>query len=664
MRKQLLIAGALVGLVFSIHAQTVLLSQNFESSLTSMPTGWHQQNPIYDPTNKGWEFNNAYTGTYLSYNFPVDGSYFAYIDDDDYNASNKVNHDTLYSPVFSAVGYNHLFCSFDMCICGYCTINGELATLIVSSDGGHTWNTLINFPSVNGWTTETINLDAFANMPNLMIGITYDDYGNDATGLAVDNIEVFAPLDYDMGVTSVNQNYLLKTNTAYNFSGVVHNYGGDSITAYTMNYSVNGGPALTDNISSILINGNGDYTWTHNLSWTPATSGNYVVKFWGNNLNLSNTDQKHSNDTLTTTFVVVNKDSLQAKQVLTEEFMGNSCSICLEEDPHFDSVLGQVVPTHTSNPIRYHVGGADNIENVTSSFTFPRGTYYNVMGLPDSRYDGSAIFSPGSVTKFSIDSLAAIGSPFKITITSADYNTGTGTYTASAVIKSYGAFASGLIARAVLTVDTIDYGDSDQNLDIPPSEFPYPFPYSDFQYTTNYPDVAENMFPDANGTTLGAFTEFSTQTLNFNWKADHPWSSDYNSDPYDSLHPGTKITVFIQTDTGSVAERIAPKYVYQSASVSLGTVLGIQQLSENTSFGIYPNPANGDTHIDFTLGKAQNVNIDVYDMLGQTVFSDNMGMASGGHHVITIPTSNLSAGTYLVRFATDKAVITRKLAVQ
>ena len=80
------------------------------------------------------------------------------------------------------------------------------------------------------------------------------------------------------------------------------------------------------------------------------------------------------------------------------------------------------------------------------------------------------------------------------------------------------------------------------------------------------------------------------------------------------------------------------------------------ELSQN-----YPNPFNPSTTIRFALPAAQDVNITVYNILGQQVTTLANGFFSAGSHSLQFDASNLASGTYVYRLQTGNFVQTRKM---
>jgi hypothetical protein len=513
-----------------------------------------------------------------------------------------------------------------------------------------------------------------------MVGFTYyNGYasttnGYVAVGFAVENVAVVAPLNYDLGVVSENLPVFIQNGAPTTISGSIYNYGGDSIVSMTVNYSVDGGSPVPDALSAITFNGLTTYNFTHSTQWTPTADGYHTIRIWADNLNSGNVDQNHANDTMKFNVQVV--DTTKAKQVVYEEFMQASCNPCMLAAPNLDGVLATVTAENICNPIRYHVSwpGTDYINNeIDPVFVANRVSYYGVSGVPDAKLDGGTDSYPGGVTVAQIQQEANMGSPFAVNIASATYNEGTDMYSATVNITAYSSFSAGLIANAVLTVDTIVYA-ANQSTEDPTADFQPPIgtttagnggiPDSYYQYVVNFPNVAEDMMPSSTGTSLTAFTSGQTQTLNLSWTKNRPWGSSPKTYTYDSLYPGDGITVFVQSPGANTTLGLPAKYVYQSAFKAFSVLLGLQEISDGVYFNLYPNPANGNSNVEFKLDKEQNVSVGLYNVLGECLYSQNAGVMSAGQHLITIPGTGLSSGVYFVKFTTDNTTTTKRLVIQ
>jgi hypothetical protein len=80
------------------------------------------------------------------------------------------------------------------------------------------------------------------------------------------------------------------------------------------------------------------------------------------------------------------------------------------------------------------------------------------------------------------------------------------------------------------------------------------------------------------------------------------------------------------------------------------------QLQQN-----YPNPFNPSTVISYSLEKAGNVTLKVYNMLGQEVATLVNGFQTVNTYNVTFNASSLSSGIYLYELRTGSNVVTKKM---
>ena len=80
------------------------------------------------------------------------------------------------------------------------------------------------------------------------------------------------------------------------------------------------------------------------------------------------------------------------------------------------------------------------------------------------------------------------------------------------------------------------------------------------------------------------------------------------------------------------------------------------ELSQN-----YPNPFNPSTKIEFSIPKAGNYSLSVYNLLGQEVASLIDGQLNSGVHRATFDASNLSSGIYIYRLTGNNVNMMKKM---
>jgi len=86
---------------------------------------------------------------------------------------------------------------------------------------------------------------------------------------------------------------------------------------------------------------------------------------------------------------------------------------------------------------------------------------------------------------------------------------------------------------------------------------------------------------------------------------------------------------------------------------------------QNFDIKIYPNPiTNNDLIIDFDLEQKSNIEIDIFDVIGNKILNLYKGPGSTGKNSINshLPFS-LNQGIYLIRLKTAQGIKTKKVAV-
>jgi hypothetical protein len=92
---------------------------------------------------------------------------------------------------------------------------------------------------------------------------------------------------------------------------------------------------------------------------------------------------------------------------------------------------------------------------------------------------------------------------------------------------------------------------------------------------------------------------------------------------------------------------------------------GIEQ-AQNSGLSVsqnQPNPFSGTTLVNYTLDKAANITIDVYNVAGAKVMSIGQGTQAAGSHSVQIDASDLQAGIYYYTITADNYSVTKKMVV-
>ncbi len=83
----------------------------------------------------------------------------------------------------------------------------------------------------------------------------------------------------------------------------------------------------------------------------------------------------------------------------------------------------------------------------------------------------------------------------------------------------------------------------------------------------------------------------------------------------------------------------------------------------NANLAAYPNPANNNTNVNFALATAGDVQMNIINMLGENVYTNDFGTLAAGNYNEVVNLSNMPNGLYLVNLNVNGKVSTLRLTV-
>jgi hypothetical protein len=90
---------------------------------------------------------------------------------------------------------------------------------------------------------------------------------------------------------------------------------------------------------------------------------------------------------------------------------------------------------------------------------------------------------------------------------------------------------------------------------------------------------------------------------------------------------------------------------------------GVQENNTGISFSTYPNPADDQVNIRFNLPVSSNVTLNIYDISGKLIRSENKGTLSGEQKLL-LDVSQLNAGMYRIELITNSGTSNSKIIVR
>ena len=405
-------------------------------------------------------------------------------------------------------------------------------------------------------------------------------------------------------------------------AGRILNLGATAITSGSLNYSVNGGAAVTEALTGLNIAGGSMYNFSHGTPFTVSTAGSYAISMWMSNINGAGI----STDTLTVTVSALS--SVISDLVVFEHFTNASCGPCASQNPGLEAVMNNNKLKATS--LKYHVSwpGVDPMYSFNPTDPTSRVNYYGVSGVPAVRLGANASMSPSQVTQSVIDNYHNnMPNAFSYTVnTRIENNT---LFVDGSVIRNIGINANDLRLHIVLTEDPINYAN-------PPGT----------NGEKDFPMVVRKLIPSQNGTNIG------------NGEVAIPFDYTYNLPPT-FLQDRLFVVVFVQANASKIA--------YKGAKIKAGASLAASVRNEaivSGSFEIYPNPVTSQAILNFDLVRDSEVAVQIMNISGQVVSNVKLGELFTGVHTHTLDLSDLAAGMYYVKTTMNDQVEIKRIVKQ
>jgi hypothetical protein len=623
MKKILLISSFLFA-VSSIKAQTIL-TENFEG--TSIPSGWTQTTSA---TDGGWKQGNNLSSS----SFPIPAHTKMIATNDDGCNCDKSN-DFIKSPSMSLVGVTAAALKFDVFFVEGTYQNATESLIVeVSTNGGTTWTVLQTLTGVINWRTEIIDITSLAGNADVMIGFRYNDGAGWTFGAAIDDFSVYVPVALDLAVNSITLPTFISNNQPFTISGSLSNFGSQAVTSFTLNYSIDNGTPVTQNVTGVNIASiNGQYNYSHSMPYTPTTVGTKTVKVWATDIN-GNADMNTSNDEKTGTVAVASQ--VVNRVTCIEEFTSSTCAPCASLNVTFDPLLS-TNNTNVSGPTFSNVTAIKYQMNWPSPGNDPsynpdgvtRQNYYGVTGIPDLYIDGNEMAN----SQADIDNAKTKSTPMAITSSATISGN---TVNVSVTVTPYFSIASGTKLYIGVMEKEYDYAASTTSQDV-------------------FHHIMRKMLPNGGGIALNNLVDGTpvTQTGTHTFTLALPGIPAQNSYALWTSMSNLEVIAFVQND--------ATKEVYQAALATIST--GSNELTNGFNVRLFPNPVQNQIVLNIESNKNADASLEIVNAIGQTVYSERIESIPAGENNYRIDATNMESGIYFARVNFGDKVQTIKFTV-
>ena len=492
----------------------------------------------------------------------------------------------------------------------------------------HDSNSDLNGGGISGLAGGLFICDNFVSGTTSMVGINQ--------GESLFSYELADPFAIDVaGVAVTTDPYLQISNAPFTISGEVRNEGLNTITSMDINYSINGGAAVTESLSGLNIALGSNYTFDHSSTWTPTATGTYQIDIWASNINGS-ADMNTANDMATGSVMVY--DVSTQRIPMFETFTSSTCPPCVPGNIQLESILSANPNNYTSLKYQMSFPGAGDPYYTDEGGN--RRTYYGISSVPRLEIDGGWDSNPNSLTQQDFDDNYNIPS----------FTNLTATYS-----------VAGQSIQVDVSVDPID-NISSSNLVVHIAVFEYLTTGNvGTNGETEFQHVMKKMLPNSNGNSISALQAGVAQTVSQSY--DFNGSYRLPNDAQSPINHAIEHSVEGFDDLGVAVwvQDVTTKEILQSTTATL--VVGIENTNNQLlSAKIYPNPVKDNATIALNLNHSDQVNLKVYNALGEEVLN-NLTNLSNGRSVIELNTSELDAGIYTVCLICDGERIVKKMQV-
>ena len=98
-------------------------------------------------------------------------------------------------------------------------------------------------------------------------------------------------------------------------------------------------------------------------------------------------------------------------------------------------------------------------------------------------------------------------------------------------------------------------------------------------------------------------------------------------------------------------------------NIKMNSPVDVNDLNENESLVVFPNPASQNMNIELSIEESANVSVKMIDMLGRTILTEQIGNNVKGAISHTLNVNNINSGAYLLFFQIDERQVVQRVNV-
>ena len=435
----------------------------------------------------------------------------------------------------------------------------------------------------------------------------------------------------EAGITALNlANYLSVSSGPYDISMSVINGGSSAITSMDVEYTIDGGAAVSGKIIGLNIASGAKGTAVHPTKWSGATVGSHTVAVKIVKVNGAD-DTKVGNNTASKSLMVF--DKAVDRKILNEVFTSSTCPPCTPGNINYNKVIDGRTKHST---IKYQVNFPGTGDPYCTKEVTDRMAFYAVNSVPRMEIDGGWDNNANSFTTALYDEYQS--KPSFIEITGSVSLTWKNTITLDVNVNPLLDNASNNLKLHAAIVEGVTYANKKSNGE------------------TQFESVMKRMMTGSVGqvlTPLKKDTKVSKKiayTFNGGYRLPLDGSAGQHINHLSENSVETwndlSVVVFVQDAT--------TKEILQSETFPIALV-GTEAVEQNLN--LYPNPANNLFVVE--ANEMGNATVVVTDLQGKVVFNGNM--TSGA---LSMNVADWSAGVYMVSVNGNNKNLNSKMVVR
>jgi len=637
--KRILLSGVLaIFAAFSLNAQTIYFSQDFEAE----PADWTLEDE--------WAYGNA--ATLMSDYFPFAGNETSFIGfNDDGLGQAHVGGGRALSPSIdlSAVTGSAVL-EFNLYF-----INGdyqgadETIKVFASSDDGANWTELANLSAL-AWDYSIIDVEDYVG-GSLMLAFEYNDGDAWNYGVGIDDVVVAdRPINakrrsYALTVDGGTQFTECAKNVDYTIGGVFINYGYEAVTSLDI-VANKGGVETTTTFDGLDVQRGGLFRYELEETVNTGDSPSAVIVSVANVNGEMEADDTPENNEATVAFNPQDTDPSQA--VVVEEATGAWCPWC----PRGTVYLDEMSKRFGKNFIGIAVHNADVITNATYDAALT--SFPGFGGFPSVIFNRSEILDPGDIVA---PSISAMNETAAIVVDLSAEEDGLSFTPKVRVTFSEDAAAANYNFSVVLTEDDLSSDLTSWNqannyaggavgpmggwelfgTSVPSTAWPYDH-------------VGRGLVGGYNGIegTTGDYLAGEGETVELpSFTMDASWVKE-------NMH----VVAIVTNAQGNIVNAIS--YSYEDALANEFT--SVKEIEDASLASVYPNPVSDVANIIVDTKETSDVTLEIIDMMGKTVAKRNLGTISG-KRTVNVDVNDLTNGVYLFKVNAGQFFSSKKVMV-